>query len=275
MMSSNTGITTGFLLLVALGACTSPGETGLPPADTGPGETAEPVAWGEGPRTIAGKAWFFDMPTPGTLEWLQDVAGAEVYVFEAPELRATLDPADEHAFRFEGLPEGVGITLAVTHPDFYPHLTATLRLDGSDVEDLSFQVVSRRIAALVGSLLETDEEDDALCQMSTTVTAEGDRSIWAPGEPGATVTVAPEVPAELGPVYFNEHVIPDRTLSSTSTDGGVIVVGAEPGLYTWDGHKDGFTFDTLEMRCEGGWLTNAAPPWGMNAHGAAGSGQGR
>ena len=49
-----------------------------------------------------------------------------------------------------------------------------------------------------------------------------------------------------------------------ATDGGVVVVGVPPGVYTWTGHKDGVTFSELRLRCEVGWLTNGVPPYGMN-----------
>jgi hypothetical protein len=41
-------------------------------------------------------------------------------------------------------------------------------------------------------------------------------------------------------------------------------VGADPGTYTWSGHKEGVVFEDLTVKCVPGWLTNPSPPWGMN-----------
>lgn len=242
------------------------------PSGADSGEAAPPPpAWGEGERSVSGNAFFFDMEDFGEIDWIQDLEGARLYIFEAPELEVTLSPEDEHAFRIDGIPDGVEVTLALTHPDFLPHLTATHLVDGGDLENLTFQSVSLRIAELAGDLLQVDTLDPERCQMATTVTAPAPENIWAPGEPGATVSLDPPVPEDQGPYYFNELVLPTLTLVETTTDGGVTVVGAEPGEYLWAGHKDGVEFGALKMKCVGGWLTNASPPWGMNVIDGAGS----
>jgi hypothetical protein len=143
-------------------------------------------------------------------------------------------------------------------------LTATLPVGGEDIEGVAFQGVTRVIAGLAAGLLGADADDPTRCQMSTTVTAAGAVDVWAVGEPDATVTIDPAVPPEQGPVYFNTSVIPDHSLLATTTDGGVVVAGADPGVYTWTAHKEGVTFAPLTLACDGGWLTNAAPPYGLN-----------
>jgi hypothetical protein len=277
--------------LVATVACTPPAEDDSAPAtmpdDTGdsagdsaaetgdsagPGDTDETgdtgdtdePAWGEGPLSISGQAYFFDMETPGQLDWMREVEGAELYVLEAPELRVTLDPSSDHGFTIDGIPEDVKLTLALVHEDYFPHLTRTFDVGDSSVTGVTFQSISRTIATLAAALLGADADDESRCQMATTVTALDPQDVWAPGEPGAIVTIDPEVSAEQGPYYFDENVIPDLSLTETTSDGGVTVVGAEPGTYRWDAHKDGVTFEQLEMKCVGGWLTNASPPYGLN-----------
>jgi len=251
--------------LFLLAACAPTAE----PSDEEPTPPeAEEPAWGEGEHSLSGSAFFFDMETFGEIDWIQDVEGAALFVYEAPELAITLDPADGHGFVIEGIPTGVEVTLALTHPDFFPHLTSTFVVN-EDLENLTFQSVSNRIAELAGDLLQVDTFAPGRCQMATTVTAPGPQDIWAPGEPGATVTLDPPVPEEQGPYYFNESVMPTTTLTETTTDGGVTVVDAAPGEYIWSGHKDGVEFTDLKMKCVGGWLTNAAPPWGMNVLEAA------
>ena len=89
--------------------------------------------------------------------------------------------------------------------------------------------------------------------------------VWAPGEPGAVVTVSPPISPEQGPFYFNTQVVPDQSRSNTSKDGGVIVIQANPGTYIWEAHKEGLVFNSLLMTCIGGYLTNGSPPYGMQA----------
>jgi hypothetical protein len=236
--------------------------------DTGDtGEPQEPP-WGDGPLSVRGQVYFFDMETPGVIDWIQDVEGAEVYLLQAPELRVTVHPDSDHAFEIGGIPEGVEITLAAVHPDYFPHLSATLTTGSEDLEGVTFQAVSHGIAFLAAALLGADASDQSRCQMSTTVSAPGAENVWAPGEPGATVSIDPAVPAEQGPFYLDESVIPDPSLDATTTDGGVIAVGAEPGTYLWEAHKDGVVFEQLKLECVGGWLTNASPPYGLNALGS-------
>ena len=228
----------------------------------------EPVPeppWGDGDRAVSGNAFFFTMDGFPNIVQVTDVVGAQVYVLEAPELRHDLVPDDEHAFRLEGIPRGVDVTLALVHDDYYPHLTATHRVQDRDLELVNFQAVSHEVVEMSAGLFGVDVYDDELCHMATTVTAISDNQDlwWAVGEPGATVTIDPPVDPDEGPIYFNELVLPDLTLTETSTDGGVAVFGADPGTYRWEAHKDGVEINGLTMTCVGGWVTNGAPPWGM------------
>ncbi len=120
--------------------------------DTGDtGEPQEPP-WGDGPLSVRGQVYFFDMETPGVIDWIQDVEGAEVYLLQAPELRVTVHPDSDHAFEIGGIPEGVEITLAAVHPDYFPHLSATLTTGSEDLEGVTFQAVSHGIAFLAALL---------------------------------------------------------------------------------------------------------------------------
>ena len=233
-------------------------------------EDSDAAPWPLGPRTASGRAYFFDMPTLGQIVQVTDVAGAEVYVYEAPHLRVTLEAADDHVFTIEGIPDGVEVTIALEHEDYYPNLTATLPVDGGNLEGLTFQALTHDLVALGNTVLGVDDPyDPDLCGMATTVTAISDNqhTIWAVGEPGVTVTLDPSVAPEVGPFYFNESVLPERRLTETTRDGGVMVIGAEHGIYLWTGHKEGLTFRQLKLRCVGGFATNASPPWGLQAIG--------
>jgi hypothetical protein len=217
---------------------------------------------------LSGQAYFFTMETFGVLEMVTDVAGAEVYLLEAPGIRQTLDPAEGFAFTLGGIPDHCEVTLALVHDDFFPHLTATLPVGTVDLERIHFQSVSRELIELATSAYGVDPDDTTRCHMATTVTAISDNQDewWAVGEPGATVGIDPPVPEDSGPIYFNASVIPDLTLAETSTDGGVVVYGVDPGVYTWTAHKESLSFDSRKLTCVGGFVANAAPPWGLQAY---------
>ena len=83
------------------------------------------------------------------------------------------------------------------------------------------------------------------------------------GDPGAQVSISPAIafPASLGPVYFNESVSPDPTLSSTSVDGGVLFGNLATGSYTVTAAKAPFTYSPLTFVVESDIpLYVASPP---------------
>lgn len=225
---------------------------------------AAPV-WVPGKRKISGGAYFFDAKGVGAIELQKDVTGATAYLLEFPNVQQPI--AKDGSFTFDGLPEGGEFTIAVVHPDYFPSLSPIISVGDHDVTDVNFQVVTQLIAAYLGALVGTDPYDPTQCQMVVTVTAQSDNqgTWWATGEPGATVTTEPAVAAEQGPFYFSESTVPDLSLKMTTSDGGVLVGGAKPGIYTWTAHKDGKTFNTQRLKCVGGWLTNGVPPFGLQA----------
>ena len=228
----------------------------------------DPAEAGAGPppveRVHAGQAWFFNATGPGQIVRQDGVEGAEVFLLDG-ESRQPL--GHDGTFAFEGLPADRRATVGLVHPDYYPSLTASLDLSEGDVEDVTFQAVTWRIADLLGLVLGADSRDPSRCTLVATVTAMGEQqgTVFAPGEPGATVSVGPPVPEDRGPVYFDERVVPDRALTETTKDGGVILAAVEPGEYVLSAAKEGLSFDPLVMRCVGGYLTNGSPPHGLQA----------
>ena len=206
--------------------------------------------------TITGDAFAFNEGT-GSL-----VADAHVFVLEDPELDATTD-AQGH-FVIAGVPVGSDATLVLEHPDFIPIQTGTHVVPAAGIDRITFQAVRPVIRDALAQLIDITP-DPTRCQMVTTVTRVG-RSLYdegAHGEAGATVTITPAVPSEAGPIYFDASVLPDRMLTETSEDGGVLVVNAPVGEYTWTAELEGATFTTLRMKCRAGFLVNASPPWGL------------
>jgi len=96
------------------------------------------------------------------------------------------------------------------------------------------------------------------------------------GDPGAVVSIAPAVafPASLGPVYFNEGVAPDPTLTSTSVDGGVLYGNLASGSYVVTASKAPFSYAALTFVVEDGiTLYVASPPHATQGTNTSGPGQ--
>jgi len=236
-------------------------DTGI---DTAAGTAPDADVSIKGERKLSGTIFFFDATGVGAVDLQKGVTGAEVYLLEHPDDRQPVAADGTYTFADNAAGE---YTVALVHPDYFPSLSPIIEVGDQDVEEVNFQAVTHFIATFLAAVVGAKPADKTKCQMVATVTAidKNQRRYWAPGEPGATVTVDPPVPAIQGPFYFGTNVVPDKKLEATTTDGGVIVAGAKPGLYTWKAHKDGLIFTTQRLRCVGGWLTNAAPPFGLQA----------
>lgn len=206
--------------------------------------------------TLSGDAIPFDHGPDGRIE------GATISVLERPE-QSVVTGADGH-FSFDGLEVGSEVTLVLAHPSYKPIQTGTITLDAAGASRVTFQAVTPQIYAALSAVVGI-AADDTKCQMVTTVTRVG-KSIYdsgAHGEADVTVAIDPPLPASSGPIYFNSSVIPDKSLTKTSDDGGVLFVQVPPGEYTWTATKAGATFRKVKMKCRAGYLVNASPPWGL------------
>lgn len=190
------------------------------------------------------------------------IDGATVTVLERPD--KTLVTGLDGTFFFDGFQVGDEVTLRMERLNFPKIQTGTLVMPPEGLTRVTFQAVQQYeydgMALMVGIT-----PDATKCQIVTTVTRVG-KSIYdegAHGEADVVVTIDPPVPAEVGPIYFNAQVRPDRAQPITSEDGGVLFVNVPPGVYTLTGTKAGATFRTVKARCEAGWLVNASPPWGL------------
>lgn len=241
-------------MLILLLACASPpvdpGDSG---ADTGPWDG--PLAPG------AGVAVRFSLEG-GAL------AGATVTTVEVPASTAVTDA--EGAFAVD-VPAGGEATFTLALDGVPPIQTGTLDVPAAGIEGVTFQVPDEEMYGLMAAFSGVDP-DPAACQVATTVTCAG-CDMWHGafhGEPGATVTIEPALPAAHGPVYFyrnpeNGIIYPDPALTETTEDGGVLFLNVPPGRYTLRAQKQGVDFDTRKMWCRAGWLVNASPPYGLNA----------
>lgn len=190
------------------------------------------------------------------------VEGAVVTIVEQPD-RTSTTGADGR-FSFDGLTEGSEVTLQMEQENYHRMQTATLTLGPEGAERVTFQAVHNAIYAELADLLQVVPDEDNKCQIASTVTRVG-KSIYdegAHGEAGATVTLDPPM-AEEGPIYFNESVVPDRALTETTADGGVLFLQVPPGQYVLTATKPGVSIRQVAIKCRAGWLANASPPWGL------------
>jgi hypothetical protein len=191
------------------------------------------------------------------------IEGATVSILEFPD-RRVVTGADGH-FQFDDIPVGSEVSLVMEHPGYHVEQTGTHVVPTEGLERVTFQGVTNEVYAALGAVLGVVPDEEHACQMPTTVTRIG-RSLYDPGahgEEGATVTIDPPLPAEHGPIYFNSSVIPDRSLTETSEDGGVLYVQVPPGEYVMTAHKPGAEFRQVKFKCRAGVLVNASPPWGL------------
>jgi len=191
------------------------------------------------------------------------LAGATISILEHPE-RQVVTGADGH-FEFDDLDEGNEVTLVLSHPDYHPIQNGTMRLGPAGADLVTFQAVITPIYQALAALLQITPDEEGACQMVTTFTRYG-KTMYDPGahgEAGALVQLAPALPAEHGPIYFNSSVLPDRALTESSDDGGVLFVQVPPGEYVWTATKPGVAFSRVKMTCRPGFLVNASPPWGL------------
>ena len=240
--------------------------------------------------TFSGIAWSFTLPgTPYGL-----ISDATVSVLEMPELETTTNVDGE--FTIEGLPVGSQATLVLEHPDHPLTYTKTHTVPDTDLDDLTFQIPSNIVFALIeaglvgGGVIEG--VDPGKCQMVSTFTRFG-KTIGSPGhhgEPGAILSVAPENVSEAGPIYFGDDVLPDPSRTYSSLDGGVLVLNIEPGEYTWSAscvedptdliaeyppednegeslrcQTEDVEFESILMKCRAGVFLNASPSYGLQA----------
>ncbi|MGD8316482.1 MAG: hypothetical protein PVH21_08340 [Myxococcales bacterium] len=206
--------------------------------------------------SISGNA--FSFAPPGFPGWGR-IVGGTVTVLEMPEYSTTT--VEDGFFILEDLPANQEITLVLEAEDYPTTHTKTFVLTDSDVEEVTFQVPALSLydalALAIGATLSEDK-----CQLVSTVTILGG-SLYLPGahgEAGATVAIDPPDDNADGPIYFNEDVIPDRSWTETSSDGGIVFVNTEPGDYILSATKAGVVFESVKLKCRAGVLANASPP---------------
>lgn len=235
---------------------------GLAVVVTACGGTTDPTAsWtpNKGPSaTITGQAFVFGPNGQGLM-----LGGATISVAESPEVTATV--AADGTFTIAA-PSGGPASFSLTQDGFFPDQSATLDITTDGIAMLGFQAPTNDGVDTLSTLVRVTP-DPRRCQIATTVSRIGTAPYGGDGlgVDGATVAIEPPVPASSGPIYFAYGTLPfpDRTLTTTSIDGGVVFTNVPVGEYTLSAAKDGVTFSTVDIRCRAGVLVNAAPPHGI------------
>ena len=206
--------------------------------------------------SISGNA--FSFAPPGFPGWGR-IEGGAVSVLEMPEYATTT--VEDGYFIIEDLPVNEEITLVLEADGFPTTHTKTFTLSDSDIEEVTFQVPNLGLYASL-ALVVGAELSDEKCQIVSTATFLGG-SLYLPnahGEADATVAIDPPDPEADGPIYFNEDVIPDRSWTETSADGGIAIIKTEPGDYILTATKEGVVFESVKLKCRAGVMANASPP---------------
>ncbi len=211
--------------------------------------------------TISGRAYAFNHSETG-------LAGAVIRVRELPKLSAVADAKGDYSLE---VPDDTDVTPYIDPPDGYHEIDLqTFHTRGKPIRNANFQTPGDGEYTGLAALLEVPLGPDGRpeqCVIVTTASARNVRGVdfetfrarTPHGVPGATARTKPALPP---PVYFNESVIPDRTQTETSGDGGIIWTEVPTGVYRGITKSDSTGFASFLATCKPGRIVNANPPWG-------------
>jgi hypothetical protein len=211
--------------------------------------------------TISGRAYAFNhMDT--------FLSGATIRVREFPDLAATTDANGDYALQ---VPDDANVTPFIEPPAGYNQIDLqTFHTRGEPIENANFQTPGdaeyNGLAALLSVPFGADNRPEQ-CVIVTTASARNVRGVdyetfherTPHGVAGATSHTIPAVP---GPTYFNDSVIPDKTKTATSGDGGIIWTEVPAGTYRVVTESPSTRFASFLATCQPGRVVNANPPWG-------------
>jgi hypothetical protein len=216
----------------------------------------------EGTVTISGTAYEFN--NVRTM-----LAGAIVQVVEEPGLTTTV--AEDGTYELD-VPDHATLTPYITAEGYGTIHLQTFTTDGQDLVNVNFQTPTTGVMDLLALVLGIEKNDAGYpeqCAVVSTVSTKQVRGVsyenfitWGHhGVAGVTASISPEAGKRT---YFNEHVIPDATVTETTNDGGVVWTELPPGEYTLTAQGAGSTWPEVHVTCADGRIVNANPPWGLN-----------
>jgi hypothetical protein len=243
--------------------------------------------------TVAGTVFHFGLDLsqspPASYPFQSTVAGARVSIAEAPITRFLNIRSDANgrwgfeAVKIRGVPLRVSFVYELA--GYTTTKSQVFDVGDSGITDLAVQFpteayfslakgqIEQQIGALIGAPY-------TLANVLVTTVGKSWASMYSPelphGDPGAQVSMSPAIafPASLGPIYFNESVAPDPTLTSTSVDGGVLFGNLVSGSYTITAAKPPFTYSPLTFIVQDGiGLYVASPPHATQGTNSSPAGQ--
>jgi carboxypeptidase family protein len=197
------------------------------------------------------------------------IAGATIRARGAPGATARSDSRGH--YRLE-VPAGRRVTPYVQADGYHGIFLQTFTMHRRNLRRVNFQIPTEGTYSALASLLDVKLDEDGnprRCAIVSTVSTKAVRDLsfrefiayGAHGVPGATAATTPALP---DPVYFNDNVIPDRSLTETSTDGGVIWTEVPRGTYQVSARHPHKHFASFVATCRNGRVVNANPPWGLH-----------
>jgi len=226
---------------------------------------------------------------PVPYDFQSTVAGARVWIAELPISRKLNIHSDAQgkwgfkAIKIKGVPLKMSFVYELAG---YPTTKSqVVEIGDAGITDLAVQFptqayymaakgqIEQQIGALIGVPY-------TLSNVLVTTVGKSWASMYSTelphGDPNVQVAISPAVPfpAQLGPVYFNEQVSPDPTLTSTSVDGGVLFGNLAAGSHTITASKAPFSYDALTFVVQDGIeLYIASPPHATQGTNASPAGQ--
>lgn len=214
----------------------------------------------KGKVKIKGTAYAFDNQAP--------IAGATIRATGASGASATSEANGKYRLK---VPDRTKVTPYIEADGYHGIYLQTFRTDGRDLRRVNFQIPTDGTYLALAALLhvELDQNGDpSRCAIVTTASTVKIRKLsfaefvafGAHGVAGATASTKPSLP---DPVYFNDNVIPDPSLTQTSTDGGIIWTEVPRGKYKVSADHPTNRFASFRATCRDGRIVNANPPWGL------------
>lgn len=229
-------------------------------AAAGPAHAAKKKGKPVPPITISGTVYTFDNQDP--------IAGATVRVAELPDLSAVSGADGTYSLT---IPGGTKFTPYSDAPGHHRIHLQTWVSHGKDMRGVNFQMPTTGAYELLAGIVGAPRGPDGElidCAIVSTFANEAVRDLTfaefvafgAHGVAGATATAFPELPP---PIYFNEAVIPDKTRTSSSVDGGVLWPIVPAGEFFITGDHPTKRFAPFRATCAPGRVVNANPVQGL------------
>jgi len=226
---------------------------------------------------------------PTTFPFQSTVPGALVWIAELPftrQLGIRSDADGKWAFKaikIQGRP--LRLSLVYELAGYPTTKSQVFEIGDGGLTDIAVQYPTEAFFSLAKGQLE--QQIGALVgapyplrNVVVTTVGKAWASMYSPdlphGDPGVAVQISPPIqfPASVGPIYFNEAVAPDPTLTTTSLDGGVLFGNLPSGSATISASKAPFSYSPNTFVIEDGiGLYIASPPHGIQGTNDSPAGQ--